>query len=365
MARVGWKEWVQTNPGKFLGLGSLGVGLVGALGFGLAGAYMMDNQAQEAAGQAARWIWYPDPVSASVGLLLCGALAFGLGRLLLGAAAVRNYNLLRDRQERAGLVMPPPAVLSILKPAQSEDASAALLEKSASYVLGARKEMEKYKEALKTYADPTLSSKLNLETGYKNMPTTKVRCAILFCDIRGFTKMSEALKVEEVVSVLNDYFTLGAKAVDGNQGQINKFIGDAILAVFQDPPNYFSGSAASRNAVNAGLELIHSFRMQKARWRDRIHTPFDADLGVGVHYGELILGSMGSPQRMEYTVIGDTVNFASRLCSLASAGQVRISEECFKLVDDRFKADEMDPVKVKGKSGEYKTYLVTEKLPGS
>ena len=78
----------------------------------------------------------------------------------------------------------------------------------------------------------------------------------------------------------------------------------------------------------------------------------------------VLAGNIGSSDRMEYTVIGDTVNFSSRLCSLAAAGQLKISEECYKHVDDRFKAQEMEPVKVKGKSGEYKTYLVTEKLPG-
>jgi class 3 adenylate cyclase len=362
---VGLKGWLQERPTRFLGTGAVLVGLLGGLGFGLAGAYMADNQAVEAAGQTARWLWLPEPISAAAGFVLCAGLVYGIGRLLLGMAAIRNYRLLRERQERAGLVLPPVVPLSLMKMSASEDASAALLEKSASFILSSRKEMDKYKEALSKYADPTLAGKLHLETGYKNLVTAKVNCAILFADIRGFTKMSEALKVEEVVSVLNDYFTLGAKAVDGNQGQINKFIGDAILAVFQDPPNYFSGSAATRNAVNAGLELVKNFRQQKAVWRDRIHTPFEADLGVGVHYGEVILGSMGSPQRMEYTVIGDTVNFSSRLCSLASAGQVRISEQAYKLGDDRSKADEMDPVKVKGKSGEYKTYLVTEKLPGS
>jgi class 3 adenylate cyclase len=358
-------QWIGEHPAQALALGSVVLGALGGLGFGWAGAYMSDNQSLEAAGQTARWFWLPEPVSLGVGFAVCAALTYALGRVLQGASALRNHQLVRERLERAGIVLGPEPKLSLLKIAEAEEAAAAVLEKSATFVLGARKELAKYKDALSTYADPTLASKLHLETGYKNLPTTKVRCAILFCDIRGFTKMSEALKVEEVVSVLNDYFSLGAKAVDGNQGQINKFIGDAILAVFQDPPNYVSGVQASRNAVNAGMELIAKFRQQKATWRDRIGTPFDADLGVGIHFGEVILGSMGSPQRMEYTVIGDTVNFSSRLCSLAAAGQLRVSEECFKNVEGYFKGDEMEPVKVKGKSGEYKTYLITEKKPGA
>ena len=362
---VDLKKWALEHPARLVGVGSVVAGLVGSLGYGLAAAYINDNMALEAAGTAAHYDWLPDPIGLLVGFLLCGGLAYGIGRLLMGSSSLRNYRLLRERLERAGLVLPPPVTLSLFKLEAAEEASAAVLEKSATFVLNARKDSEKYKEALTKYADPTLAGKLHLETGYKNLVTSKVKCAILFADIRGFTKMSEALRVEEVVAVLNDYFTMGAKAVDGNQGQINKFIGDAILAVFQDPPNYFSGSQATRNAVNAGMELVKQFRAQKAIWRDRIHTPFEADLGVGVHYGEVILGSMGSPQRMEYTVIGDTVNFSSRLCSLASAGQVKISEESNKLVEGYFKTEEMDLVKVKGKSGEYKTFLVTEKMPGA
>ena len=360
------KAWIQRQPGQVLAAGSVIAGVLGGIGYGLATAYQSYAQtSQEAAGQTMALLWMPEPIGFCVGTVLCGSAAYLLGRLIQGGATLRSYSLLRERQERAGLVLPPPVLLSPFKVHEAEEAIAAVLEKSATYILSSRKEMDKYKEALTKYADPTLASKLHLETGYKNVPTSKVNCAVLFCDIRGFTKMSEALKVEEVVSVLNDYFSIGAKIVDANQGQINKFIGDAILAVFQDPPGYVSGAQASRNAVNAGMELVAKFRAQKALWRDRIHTPFDADVGIGVHFGEVILGSMGSPQRMEYTVIGDNVNFASRLCSLASAGQVRISEECYKIVDDRFKADEMDPVKVKGKSGEYKTFLVTEKKPGA
>lgn len=362
---MGMKEWVERSPNQVLLAGSGALAVLGGLGWGLATAYQGFAQvSQEAAGQPMPLLWVPEPIGFCVGAVLCGSAAYLCGRLIQGGVVLKAYHLLRERQERAGLVLPPPVPLTPFKVAEAEDAIAGVLEKSASYILTSRKEMDKYKEALTKYADPTLASKLNLETGYKNVPTTKVRCAILFCDIRGFTKMSEALRVEEVVSVLNDYFALGAQVVDANQGQINKFIGDAILAVFQDPPPYQTGSQASRNAVNAALELSAKFRAKKAIWRDRIHTPFDSDVGIGVHFGEVILGSMGSPQRMEYTVIGDTVNFASRLCSLAGAGQVKISEETYRLVDDRFKADEMDPVKVKGKSGEYKTFLVTEKKPG-
>jgi adenylate cyclase len=206
---------------------------------------------------------------------------------------------------------------------------------------------------------------LNVQRDYTKVETRKVNAAILFCDIRGFTQMSETLRIEEVVTVLNDYFSFGAQAVTSNGGQVNKFIGDAILAIFQDPPEYSSGMQACRNAAAAAMALQAAFGYQKQKWRDKISTPFEAGLGVGVHFGEVILGNLGSPERMEYTAIGDTVNFASRLCGLALAGQVRLSEQCHGIVSDRYTADETEPVSVKGKSGQYKTYLVTGKKPGN
>jgi adenylate cyclase len=300
-----------------------------------------------------------------VGAGLGAALAWLGLRFAAGKAALARLARLREMMEKAGLAVPKAEALSPLKPAGAEAAVDELVEKGAYFAMQARKEKEKFQDALGKYADPTLSARLKEQTSFAGVGTNKVRVAILFCDIRGFTKMSETLKVEEVVYVLNDYFTLGSKVIADNGGQINKFIGDAILAVFQDPPGYSTGATACRNAVAAGLELNAAYRRQRSLWQNKISTPFDTDLGVGVHFGELIMGNFGSPQRMEYTVIGDTVNFASRLCSLAAAGQLKLSEETYKNVSAYFTADEMEPVKVKGKSGEYKTFLVTGKKPGA
>lgn len=359
------KERMVASPLGALALLSVAAGTLTALTAGWAwGAFEM-SQALVEAGQPPSFSWFPSPLGALIGWMLGALLCYAAGRLVLGVAVFRLHRDGRARLEKAGLALPKADAVSWLMPSSSEAALEDLLEKSAYQVMAARKEQAKFQDALGKYADPTLSARLKEQTSFAGVGTNKVRVAILFCDIRGFTKMSETLKVEEVVYVLNDYFTLGSKVIADNGGQINKFIGDAILAVFQDPPGYSTGATACRNAVAAGLELNAAYRRQRSLWQNKISTPFDTDLGVGVHFGELIMGNFGSPQRMEYTVIGDTVNFASRLCSLAAAGQLKLSEETYKNVSAYFTADEMEPVKVKGKSGEYKTFLVTGKKPGA
>ena len=359
------QDLMVESPVRTLALFSVATGALTGLAAGWAYGALEASDALEAAGQPATFSWLPSPIGAGLGWIVGAGLCFLAGRLVLGAAAFRLHRDGRAKLEKAGLQLAKADAVSWLRPSTAENALEDLLEKSAYQVTLSRNEKNKFQDALGKYADPTLSARLKEQSSFAGVGTNKVRVAILFCDIRGFTKMSETLKVEEVVYVLNDYFTLGSKVIADNGGQINKFIGDAILAVFQDPPGYSTGATACRNAVTAGLELNAAYRRQRSVWHAKITTPFETDLGVGIHFGELIMGNFGSPQRMEYTVIGDTVNFASRLCSLAAAGQLKLSEETFKNVSAYFTADEQEPVKVKGKSGEYKTFLVTGKKPGA
>ena len=239
-----------------------------------------------------------------------------------------------------------------------QQASLELADRVIAQAYADRKDAAKYKEALGKYSDSSLVQKLTHETHFSNVQTKTQNMAVMFTDIRGFTKMSETLSTEEVVWILNDYFAFAAEAVHKHGGRINKFIGDAVMAVFEDPPGYMTGGTACKNAANAGLQLVTTYRQRTRVWREKIIKPFDSDIGAGIHYGSLIFGNMGSPERMEYTAIGDTVNFASRLCSKAAGGQVRVSEEVFKLIDGYFSLTPEAPISVKGKAGEFKTWLV-------
>jgi class 3 adenylate cyclase len=184
----------------------------------------------------------------------------------------------------------------------------------------------------------------------KEKHTEKKIVAMLFSDIRGFTSMSEMLPPAEVVAFLNEYLDVQAGIISKYDGDIDKFVGDAVLALFQGPNMYI-------NSVNAAREIQKTVReLNKKR---EASGNFAIHLGIGVNAGEVIMGSIGSHDRMDYTVIGDSVNVASRLCSAAKKEEIIIS----KSIHDRFKENKkvftkLPAVTVKGKTHPIDVYRV-------
>ncbi len=141
----------------------------------------------------------------------------------------------------------------------------------------------------------------------KNYDTLKhgilMNAAILFCDIRNFTRISESLEPQEIIHLLNDYYSKMAQIVTCNNGSIDKFIGDAILAVFTSK----EPSAAVNNAVRAAFQMLEKTNTIK------LSDGATLTNGIGISFGEVVAGVIGSRNRYEYTVLGDPVNVASRL----------------------------------------------------
>ena len=162
---------------------------------------------------------------------------------------------------------------------------------------------------------------------------------MLFCDIRGYTAFAERRDPETVVEVLNLYFQEQADIVAAHQGDIDKFVGDQIVAVFQ-------GEDMVRHAVGCALAI-----QAKTDELGRAHPDWDLDVGIGINTGEVIVGAMGSKERMDYTVLGDHVNLAARLCSHARAGQTLLAESAFREIagDREFVIEALTPIAVKGK----------------
>jgi adenylate cyclase len=174
------------------------------------------------------------------------------------------------------------------------------------------------------------------------------RATMLFCDIRGYTSFAEQRDPEVVVEVLNFYFQRLADFVAKHGGDIDKFVGDQILAVFL-------GEDMERNAVRCAL------RIQGASARLARERPdWDLALGIGINAGEVVMGAMGSQSRMDYTVLGDNVNQAARLCAQAGPGQTLLTETVWLAVADgpEFAAQALAPIIVKGKSEPVTVYEV-------
>jgi class 3 adenylate cyclase len=187
------------------------------------------------------------------------------------------------------------------------------------------------------------------------------RVYVLFSDVRGFTQMTEKLKPEETVDVLNRMFAAMEEVLAPAGGDINKYIGDAIFAYFRRP--YGDEGEATQKVLRAALRMQDRFESLNARYRVSYSSPVEIGLGIGVTAGEAIVGNLGAPNRMEFTLIGDTVNLASRLCGIAKHGQILVNEEMANVSKDSFEMLAMPPVTIKGKTGLHTPYaIVGEKL---
>jgi len=184
----------------------------------------------------------------------------------------------------------------------------------------------------------------------------KQTITVLFSDIRGFTTLSEQLAPEQVVELLNEYFQTMTEVIFRHDGMVDKFIGDAIMAIFGAPVAHPDDPI---RAVRAALDMKAALARLKEKWAGEGKRVFD--IGVGINTGEAIVGNMGSQQAMGYTAIGDTVNLASRLESankdVGSSG-ILISESTYQAVAGLVEAREHAGIKVKGKANALSVFEV-------
>ncbi|MBC7971674.1 MAG: adenylate/guanylate cyclase domain-containing protein [Verrucomicrobia bacterium] len=162
----------------------------------------------------------------------------------------------------------------------------------------------------------------------------KLKAAVLFCDIRGFTTLSYKLPPEQLVALLNIYLNAMVEAVAAASGTIDKFIGDAVMAEFGSPVSY-GEQVDAMNAIRAALGMRRSLAALRSQWRQEGKTLLYH--GIGISYGEVIAGNIGSLRRLEYTVIGDTVNVASRVEGLTKSfwTDILITESLYQLVQEQ------------------------------
>ncbi len=182
---------------------------------------------------------------------------------------------------------------------------------------------------------------------------------VLFSDIRSFTTISESMTPEKLVESLNRYFTIMVDIIYQRRGVIDKYIGDAIMAIFGAPKVYGDDV---QQAVLSGLEMLES--LEKFNEKQRSIGSKEFKIGIGINYGPVTVGNIGTSQKMDYTVIGDAVNLASRLEGLTKEyhTEIIISEGTFEAVKDYFYVREIDRVRVKGKLKPVKIYQPARQL---
>jgi adenylate cyclase len=187
----------------------------------------------------------------------------------------------------------------------------------------------------------------------------RAKVVVLFSDIRGFTATSEKTSPEDVVKMLNEYFTIMVAIVLKNRGIVDKFIGDAMMAIWGAP----KGAATDvTDAIEAALQMREALAELNAKREGRGEEPIM--IGIGLHTGEAISGNIGSDERMEYTVIGDTVNMASRIeaSTKAFGADLLVSEDVAQAASGRFALALGGHAKVKGKTAPLALYKVVGRL---
>lgn len=153
---------------------------------------------------------------------------------------------------------------------------------------------------------------------------------VLFSDVRGFTAIAESLPPVAMANQLNEYFAAMVDCVFRHDGALDKFIGDALLAWWGAPE---ARPDDARMALDAAVEMMHAMAALNVRWAREGRPGWD--IGIGIHGGEAFVGNIGSPQRLDFTIIGDTVNTANRVCRLAAEGEILMTESIAVQMENR------------------------------
>jgi adenylate cyclase len=210
------------------------------------------------------------------------------------------------------------------------------------------------KELFGRYISPQIAQEIvtRADAGDLQLGGEQREVSVFFADIRNFTTISEQLSPEAVMQMLNSYLSVIADAVVQNHGIVNKFVGDNIMAVWNAPQ---SQPEHALLAVRAAWEA----QLRLAELRQKDNRPIPIQFGIGVNTGVAVAGNVGSAGRSEYTVIGDSVNTASRICSSTPGDQVRIGAETYSQTKDYLEAEQLEPQQVKGKAAPITVYRVT------
>lgn len=179
--------------------------------------------------------------------------------------------------------------------------------------------------------------------------------AVLFCDIRGFTPMSEELSPKEVVSFLNDYYTIMSEIVKQYNGTVNQFVGDEIFAAFGAPEMFPDNET---NAVFCAIKMMENLAKLNEKYQEKFKR--EIQMGIGINYGEVVAGNVGSSERIRYSLTGDTVNTGKRIESITKdhPNSILISNSIYERTKEVVDAKAWEPIAVKGKKDKVLVYEV-------
>src|SRR5262245_29846859 len=281
-------------------------------------------------------------------LIMLGMVVAAIGGAIALATLLSRpiFRLVRGTRAIAG------GDFQVSLPVTSRDELGVLTE-SFNQMARSLREKEMIKRAFTRYVAREVVDEILKDPEHMVLTGERREATVLFCDIRGFTAMSERLTPEEVVSLLNEFYTLMIETTFKHDGTLDKFLGDAVMAVFGAPiphPDHAIRAVRTAVAMQAGVAELNERRGHGDR------EPIF--IGIGVSLGEVVAGTVGTQDRMEYTVIGDSVNIAARLESNAKAGRILMSGRTYERVKDLVEVIPLGPLRVKGKEEHVEAYEV-------
>ncbi len=237
-----------------------------------------------------------------------------------------------------------------------------LRRKSAAVQLEAeiRRREEVLRQTFRRYVSPKVADKIledaQLRDTLLSTADARAHAAVLFADLRGFTALSEQLEASSVVPLLNEYFSLLTEITFRHEGTVFHMAGDCLMLAFGVP---LEQPDSAQRAVRAATEMLSGFTVLAASWKQRYQI--EAGLGIGINEGEVVAGNIGSASYMNYTIIGDTVNIAARLCQRARAGEMLFSGTLKNSLDAHgmdVGATPLPPLQLRGRSNPIDIFCV-------
>src|SRR6478609_2036487 len=195
------------------------------------------------------------------------------------------------------------------------------------------------------YFAPNVAAEIAARADAVGVGGEKRPVTVMFTDIRGFTSMSEKMTPDEIASLMSEYFEEMVDIIFEFGGTLDKFIGDAIMALWGAP---IAHPDDADKAVQAAIAMQHAVAELNEHWKKENRPTIN--IGIGINHGDVFAGNIGSHRRLEYTVLGDAVNTASRLCSKAAAGEIIISPALFDILAEKPPVDKLEPLALKGKA---------------
>ena len=203
------------------------------------------------------------------------------------------------------------------------------------------------------YFSPNIAQVISQQQDAGRLPSEKRPVVVFFSDIRGFTPMSETMSPDEIAKLLTEYFTEMVDKVFEHGGTLDKFMGDAIMALWGAP---IAHADDADRAVQCALAQLTELEKLNTKWKQEGRT--EVQIGIAINFGEVFAGNIGSDRRLEYTVIGDAVNTAYRLCGKAGPNEILISEPFYQQLKNKPPVETLEPIQVKGKTKKIPVYRV-------